>query len=225
MLRLREVGKLYEKGDREIRGLRGVSLMVEEAEMVFIVGPSGSGKTTLLNLVGCLDTPTSGEVLIDGVETSSLGDGELTRIRRRKVGFVFQKFNLVPTLTARENVEMPLVFSGVPEGERREKALALLRRVGLDEFVGHKPSELSGGQAQRVAVAQGLANDPSILLCDEPTGNLDSGTGESVMALLEELNGEGATVVVVTHDEGIILEGCRVVRLMDGDIDAVETRR
>lgn len=224
MLEFRDVSRVYRKGDREVEALNDISLTVNEGEMAFLVGPSGSGKSTFLNLAGCLDTPTSGTIHLGGSDISSMDAASLSRVRRRLVGFVFQQFNLVPTLTARENVELPMVFADIEPSERSKRARNLLDRVGLSGFAPHRPTELSGGQQQRVAVARALANEPGLLLCDEPTGNLDSDTGATIMDLLRSLNEDGATVLVVTHDTAIIERGCRVIRLRDGEIGAVETR-
>jgi len=206
-----------------VRALDGVSMDVEEGEFVVIMGPSGSGKSTLLNLIGCLDKPTEGEVLINGVETSSLNDNRLTELRRDTIGFIFQTYNLIPTLTALENVELPMIFKGVGRREREERAKELLKNVGLEKEMNRKPNEMSGGQQQRVAIARALANNPKILLCDEPTGNLDTKSGEQVMEIIRHQNEVlGVTVILVTHDPSLAKYGDRVIRLRDGKIESVE---
>ena len=208
--------KVYRVGGVEVQALRGVDLEIGEGEFVAVVGPSGSGKSTLLNMLGCLDKPTSGKVFIDGVDTSTLDEGELAKIRREKIGFIFQQFNLVSMLTALENVALPMVFSGVPRWERIKRAEELLKLVGLEHRKHHKPSELSGGEQQRVAIARALANRPRIILGDEPTGNIDSEAGDTVMGYLEELNREGETLVGVTHDPEVAKRARRVLRMRDG---------
>ncbi|MBE8539613.1 ATP-binding cassette domain-containing protein [Geoglobus acetivorans] len=212
------VKKVYRTEFYEVRALDGINLEIEKEEFLTIMGPSGSGKSTMLNLIGCLDKPTEGEIYINGVATSGLNDDELTDLRRDTIGFVFQQFNLIPTLTARENVELPMIFRGKSEQERSERAMELLKLVGIEKEADRKPVEMSGGQQQRVAIARALANNPEILLCDEPTGNLDSQTGKQVMEILRVLNEEGVTVVLVTHDESLKSYADRVVRLRDGRI-------
>ncbi len=219
VVRLVDVHKIYRTEFYEVHALRGVSVEIEKGEFVVIMGPSGSGKSTLLNLIGCLDKPTSGEVLIGNIETSKLSDRELTELRRDTVGFIFQQYNLIPTLTALENVELPMVFKGIPRDRRKRRALELLDLVGLADVANRKPRELSGGQQQRVAIARAMANDPMILLCDEPTGNLDSKTGEHVMEVIKSQNEErGVTVVLVTHNPNLKKFGDRIIRLADGRI-------
>lgn len=219
IVQLTDVKKIYQLGASQIHALNGVDLSIERGDFVTIMGSSGSGKSTMLNLIGCLDQPTEGTVKINGTDLSLLNDDQLTEIRRNNIGFIFQQFNLIPTLTAVENVEMPMIFSGIPEQERRRRAMEFLRRANLDaEFAEHKPSELSGGQQQRVAIARALANSPPILLADEPTGNLDTKTGKSVMDLLSELNLHGTTIIVVTHDPKIAAYANTNIVLRDGEI-------
>jgi len=223
VVELIDVYKIYRTEYYEVRALDGVSLEVKEGEFIVIMGPSGSGKSTLLNLIGCLDKPTEGEVLINGVETSNLNDNQLTELRRDTIGFIFQTYNLIPTLTALENVELPMIFKGMSRQEREERAKELLRNVGLEKEMDRKPTEMSGGQQQRVAIARALANNPKILLCDEPTGNLDTKSGEQVMEIIRHQNEElGVTVILVTHDPTLAKYGDVVVRLRDGKIETME---
>ncbi|HPC83940.1 MAG TPA: ABC transporter ATP-binding protein [Thermoanaerobaculaceae bacterium] len=218
LIEIRDLTKVYEMGDTQVRALDGVSLEVARGDFLGIMGPSGSGKSTLMNLIGCLDTPTSGTYLLNGQEVSKLDDDELARIRNREIGFVFQTFNLLARTSALENVEVPLIYAGVPRADRHRRARDMLERVGLGDRMHHQPNELSGGQRQRVAVARALVNNPSILLADEPTGNLDSKTGEEIMALFEQLNREGNTIILVTHEEDIAAHARRRIRLRDGRI-------
>jgi len=219
MIELIDVVKKYRIGIHEVVALNGVSLSVEDGEFVAVMGPSGSGKSTLLYLIGCLDKPTSGMVLIDGLDTSKLSDRELTELRRDKIGFIFQQYYLIPTLTALENVELPMVFKGVSKEKRLRRAEELLELVGLGKKKDRKPNELSGGEQQRVAIARALANGPSILLCDEPTGNLDTKSGRVVMDIIKRLNvEEGVTVVLVTHNPSLSDYADRVIRIRDGRI-------
>ena len=212
--------KDYVLGAETVHALRGVDVEVERNEFVAIMGPSGSGKSTLMNLIGCLDTPSSGEYWLNGNAVSKLTDDELARIRNREIGFVFQTFNLLPRATALHNVELPLIYAGVPSKVRKERAAAMLTRVGLGERMGHRPAELSGGQRQRVAIARALVNEPAILLADEPTGNLDSQTGAEIMALFEELYAQGQTIVLVTHEHDIAEHARRTLTLRDGVISS-----
>jgi putative ABC transport system ATP-binding protein len=218
LIEIRDLVKLYEMGDVQVRALDGVSFTVDRGEFVAIMGPSGSGKSTLMNLIGCLDTPTSGTYRLNEQEVSRLDDDELARIRNKEIGFVFQTFNLLSRTSALENVEVPLVYAGVPRQERHRRAKEMLEQCGLGDRMHHQPNELSGGQRQRVAVARALVNNPSILLADEPTGNLDSRTGEEIMLLFDDLNRRGNTIVLVTHEEDIARHARRVVRLRDGKI-------
>jgi putative ABC transport system ATP-binding protein len=223
MIQLEDVTKVYRMGKVEVRALSGVDLVIDDGEMVAIMGPSGSGKTTLMNIVGCLDVPTSGRYLLDGTDVSRLSDHRLAKIRSRKVGFVFQSFNLVPRTSAVRNVELPLVYAGVRS--RRNPARHALEQVGLGDRQKHLPSELSGGQQQRVAIARALINDPAILLADEPTGNLDTTSSAEILKLLGELNDAGRTVVVITHEEEIARCAKRVVRMRDGRIVSDQVQR
>jgi putative ABC transport system ATP-binding protein len=214
--------KTYDMGSEQVHALRGVSLRIRHNEYVAIMGPSGSGKSTLMNLIGCLDTPTQGSYWLNGHEVSQLNDDELARIRNKEIGFVFQTFNLLARATALHNVELPLIYNGTPAAERIERAKAALAAVNLSGRMFHKPNELSGGQRQRVAIARALVNHPSIILADEPTGNLDSKTGAEIMALMDELHAEGNTIIVVTHEPDIAGYADRVVHIRDGEIASDE---
>ncbi|WP_257299361.1 ABC transporter ATP-binding protein [Haloarchaeobius sp. FL176] len=218
---LEAVTKTYMVGE-PVHALDGVDLEIPRGSYVAVMGPSGSGKSTLMNVIGCLDTPTEGMVYLDGQEVTAMSDRERTRIRGEEVGFVFQTFNLMPRLTAVENVALPLVFRGISVDERRERAAELLERVGLGDRLDHVPNMLSGGQRQRVAIARALVSDPALILADEPTGNLDTETGENIMTLFEELHAEGNTVVMVTHERPIAEHAERVVHLLDGEIERIE---
>jgi putative ABC transport system ATP-binding protein len=222
VIRTFNLWKTYIMGDQEINAVSGVDIEIHRGEYVAIMGPSGSGKSTLMNLIGCLDTPTQGEYYINGRLVSSMSDDELARIRNKEIGFVFQTFNLLPRATSLHNVELPLIYNGTPPRERIAKAKAALAQVDLQHRMDHKPNELSGGQRQRVAVARALVNNPSILLADEPTGNLDSATGNEIMALFERLHREGNTIILVTHEHDIALHAHRVIHIRDGKIERDE---
>jgi len=219
VIKIEGVTKLYRMGAETVHALRGVDVEIRRNEYLAIMGPSGSGKSTLMNMLGCLDTPTAGRYDFNGKNVALMVDDELAEIRNREIGFVFQTFNLLPRSDALHNVELPLVYAGIGPAERRERALEALRNVGLGDRVHHKPNELSGGQRQRVAIARALVNRPSILLADEPTGNLDSRTGEEIMGLFEQLYEQGNTIIVVTHEEDIARHARRIVRLRDGLIE------
>jgi putative ABC transport system ATP-binding protein len=218
VIELRELSRTFHVGGRPVHALRDVTLSLEDGAYVSIMGPSGSGKSTLLNLLGCLDRPTSGSYVLDGQEVGRLGERALTQVRRHKIGFVFQSFHLVPRLTAAANVEMPMTFAGVERAERRERVARSLEAVGLTERAEHRPEQLSGGERQRVAIARAVGMDPAILLADEPTGNLDSGSGNEVIDLLERMNRKGLTLVLVTHDPAIAERARRRIRLADGAV-------
>ncbi len=217
---INDVRKRYQMGAQTVHALRGVSLTINKNEYVALMGPSGSGKSTLMNMLGCLDTPTSGDYILNQQNVSTLVDDELAAIRNKEIGFVFQTFNLIPRLSALENVALPLVYSGMKKSTRLEKARKVLESVGLGDRVDHKPNELSGGQRQRVAVARALVNDPSIILADEPTGNLDSKTSIEIMALFEQIHNNGNTVILVTHEPDIAEYAHRIIRLKDGEIES-----
>ena len=219
IIELRDVWKIYTMGDNQVQALRGINLSVKRGEFVAIMGPSGSGKSTAMNMIGCLDIPTNGGVYLDGQDISHLEESDLAQIRGRKIGFIFQKFNLINTLTAKENIMLPMIFQGIPEQKRHDRAMALLKLVDLQERGDHKPNELSGGQQQRVAIARALAVEPEVILADEPTGNLDSKTGASGLDFLKKLHNEkGTTIVMVTHDEHVAHNAERIEMLRDGVI-------
>jgi putative ABC transport system ATP-binding protein len=219
LIETRDLWKTYVMGDEEIHALRGVSIEIERGEYVAIMGPSGSGKSTLMNLIGCLDTPSKGSYLLNAKQVSQMNDNELARIRNEEIGFVFQTFNLLPRASALHNVELPLVYAGVPARERQERAKGALEKVELAHRMNHRPNELSGGQRQRVAIARALVNNPSILLADEPTGNLDSKTGAEIMALFARLHQAGNTIVLVTHEADVAAFAHRSIHLRDGQVE------
>ncbi len=223
IIKLENIAKIYEVGAEKVHALKDVSLTIDENEYVAIMGPSGSGKSTLMNIIGCLDTPSKGTYIFTGVNVSDMDDNELAEIRNKEIGFVFQTFNLLPRSNALHNVELPLIYAGIPKSERREKAAQALKSVGLEDRIYHKPNELSGGQRQRVAIARALVTNPSIILADEPTGNLDTKTGEDIMALFNELHQKGHTIILVTHEEYIAEHAERIIRLRDGLIESDET--
>ncbi len=220
VIEIKEIVKNYQVGSVIVRALRSVSLEIKRNEYVAIMGPSGSGKSTLMNILGCLDTPTKGQYVLNGTDVSKMEDDRLAEIRNKEIGFVFQTFNLLPRYTALENVTLPLIYAGVPRHERDEHAIKTLDLVGLGDRMTHKPNELSGGQRQRVAIARALINNPSIILADEPTGNLDSKTSYDIMDLLDKIHDDGNTVIVVTHEEDIARHAHRIIKLMDGEVSA-----
>jgi putative ABC transport system ATP-binding protein len=225
VIQVEDLWKTYEMGVEQLHALRGVSLEIKKGEYVAIMGPSGSGKSTLMNLIGCLDSPTKGKYWLAGKLVSELNDDELAYIRNKEIGFVFQTFNLLPRATALHNVELPMIYNGTPSAERLERAKAALKQVDLTDRMLHRPNELSGGQRQRVAIARALVNTPSILLADEPTGNLDSATGEEIMSLFARLHQQGNTIILVTHEPDIAAHAHRVIRLRDGKIEKDERTR
>lgn len=216
LIEIKDLTKKYEMGDIEVQALKGVSLKIAQNEYVAIMGPSGSGKSTLMNILGCLDTPSSGSYFFNHEDVSTLNDDQLSEMRNKKIGFIFQNFNLLPKMNSIQNVELPLMYAGVPKPERKERALSALTRVGLGQRMEHKPSELSGGQKQRVAIARALASKPEILLADEPTGALDSKTGDEIMGLFDELHAEGNTIIVITHEREIAEFSHRIIYIKDG---------
>ena len=220
LIKVEDIHKIYNPGENEVRALDGVSLEIQRVEFVAIVGHSGSGKSTLMNMLGCLDTPTSGHYFLEGKDVSSLSDDQLSEIRNKKIGFIFQGFNLIPNLDAVGNVELPLIYRGLGKQRRRRIAVQALTKVGLGRRLKHRPSELSGGQQQRVAVARAIAAQPPIILADEPTGNLDSRSTVEIMNILKELHKNGRTVIVITHDDDIAAQARRVIRIMDGQVES-----
>ncbi|WP_026669008.1 ABC transporter ATP-binding protein [Butyrivibrio sp. AE3006] len=222
LVEVKDICKIYNPGENEVRALDHVSLSIEEGEFVAIIGQSGSGKSTLMNMLGCLDTPTSGKYLLHGLDVSHMTDDEQSDVRNREIGFIFQGFNLIPSLTALENVELPLIYRGVSKKKRRELAVNALEHVGLGKRMTHKPSELSGGQQQRVAIARAIAQAPPILLADEPTGNLDSGSSREIIQTIKKLYAEGRTVILITHDPGIAKQAKRIITISDGKIASDE---
>ena len=220
LVEVKDICKIYNPGENEVRALDHVSVSIQEKEFVTIIGHSGSGKSTLMNMLGCLDVPTSGSYFLHGKDVSRMSDDELSDVRNREIGFIFQGFNLIANLTALENVELPLIYRGVGKKERRELAEAALEKVGLGQRMSHKPSEMSGGQQQRVAIARAIAQAPPVILADEPTGNLDSGSTKEIMSILKQLHREGRTVILITHDNDIAAQARRVIRIKDGKIEA-----
>jgi len=220
IIKLQDVKKEYLMGDSTINALDGVNVAINKGDFIAIIGPSGSGKSTMMNMVGALDTPTSGKIFLDGKNVAQMHESDLAQIRGRKIGFIFQTFNLIPTLTALENVSLPMMFQGTGKKERTRKAMELLEKVGLGDRENHLPSELSGGQRQRVAIARSLANNPDVILADEPTGNLDSKTGKEILELFVELNKEGKTIIIVTHDDDVAKKARKVLKMKDGKLDA-----
>ena len=218
LIEVRNVYKIYNPGENEVHALDGISVTIDRGEFVAIVGHSGSGKSTFMNMLGCLDSPTSGDYFLNGVNVAGMTDDELSDIRNQQIGFIFQGFNLIPSLTAQENVELPLIYRGIPKAEREALSREALAQVGMGERMTHKPSELSGGQQQRVAIARAIAARPPIIMADEPTGNLDTKSGEDVMQILHELNAEGRTIVLITHDNDSARQATRAIRIIDGKV-------
>lgn len=224
LIEVKHLKKTYQLGDVEVPAVRGIDLAIEKNEYLAIMGPSGSGKSTLMNIIGCLDVPSDGQYLLDSKDVSKMNDDELAEVRNRKIGFVFQTFNLLPRADALHNVELPLIYNGTPRVKRREMAESALEKVGLADRMHHKPNELSGGERQRVAIARALVNNPAIILADEPTGNLDSNTGKEIMEIFEQLHKKGNTIILITHEAYIANHSNRVVRLLDGLIQSDEKK-
>jgi len=224
VLSLKNIWKIYQMGDIRVNALKDFSLDIPEGDYIVVMGPSGSGKSTFLQITGCLDKPTKGEVLIDGVNTSNMSDNQLAAIRNKKLGFVFQSFNLLSKMSAQENGALPLIYSGASRRKRMKRAQELLEQVGLGDRIHHRPNELSGGQQQRVAIARALANDPPVVLADEPTGNLDSKSSEEILKILKNLHESGKTIIVVTHDPEMIHQGNTIVHILDGQIEKIERK-
>jgi putative ABC transport system ATP-binding protein len=218
IIRLNDIRKVFDAGESPVHALRGVTLSIRKGEYIAVMGPSGSGKSTLMHIVGCLDTPTSGEYVLAGDSVSDMTSWSLARVRNRRIGFVFQTFNLLPRASILRNVELPLMYGGVPRAKRRQRAAELLTRLGLGDRLKNVPSQLSGGQRQRVAIARALVNDPAIILADEPTGNLDTKTGEEILSILDDLNRQGHTVILVTHDHSVAARTRRIITLVDGQV-------
>ncbi len=218
MIKIESVEKVYTTGDIKLTALKGVSMHIEPGEFASIMGPSGCGKSTMMNVLGCLDKMTSGKYILNGKDISGLSDNELATIRNKEIGFVFQSFNLLPRITILDNVELPMVYAGIPPKERREKALEALKRVDLSDRIRHRPNEISGGQKQRVAIARAIVNKPSVILADEPTGNLDTKVTEEIMRIIQELNDDGATILMVTHESDVARFSKRIIKMRDGNI-------
>ncbi len=221
MIRIEDISKVYEIGDSTVYALDHVNLHIRQGEFVSIIGPSGSGKSTMMNIIGCLDTADSGTYLLDGQPIEDYSEKDLTKVRSQKIGFIFQNFNLISNLTARENVELPMIYQKVPKEERKKRVEEALRRVHLEKRMNHKPNELSGGQQQRVAIARAIAGKPSLFLADEPTGNLDTSTGREIMEIFHELHDQGNTIVLITHDDSVARQASRRIRILDGKIQGV----
>lgn len=220
LIRVVDMCKIYNPGENEVRALDHVNLEIFEGEFVAIIGQSGSGKSTFMNMLGCLDVPTSGKYYLNGTDVSTMGDNDLSEVRNREIGFIFQGFNLIPNLTAEENVELPLIYRGIDRKTRKKLALESLHMVGLDKRITHKPNEMSGGQQQRVAIARAIAAKPPVILADEPTGNLDSASSKEILGILKDMHRSGRTIILITHDNGIAAQARRVVRIMDGKIES-----
>ena len=219
LVEIQDISKIYNPGENEVRALDHISLTIQKGEFVAIIGPSGSGNSTLMNMIGCLDVPTEGTYILNGQNVSKLSDNELSDIRNQEIGFIFQGFNLIANLTAQENVELPLIYRGVPKKERHELSVAALKKVGLAHRMDHRPSEMSGGQQQRVAIARAIAQAPPVILADEPTGNLDSASSMEILDILKQLHAENRTVILITHDNDIAKQAKRVIRIKDGKIE------